>query len=49
MSIALTPFEALCGFRPVDEIRHHLVEYPELSSLLGSEGLTSSSLFSSLP
>jgi mannose-6-phosphate isomerase len=49
MSIALTPFEAMCGFRPIDEIRQHLLEYPELSSLLGSDGERPSLLFLSLP
>jgi mannose-6-phosphate isomerase len=24
LAVALTPFEALCGFRPVEEIKHFL-------------------------
>jgi mannose-6-phosphate isomerase len=35
MAIALTPFEALCGFRPVSEIKEHIIKYPELGDLLG--------------
>lgn len=35
MAIALTPFEALCGFRPLNEIVHHMQVYPELSELIG--------------
>ena len=38
MSIALTPFEAMCGFRPISEIRTHLLDYPELASILGADG-----------
>ncbi|KAI9485871.1 MAG: phosphomannose isomerase type I [Benjaminiella poitrasii] len=37
MAVALTPFEALCGFRPLNEIANHMKEYPELSELLGKE------------
>ncbi|CAO3595392.1 unnamed protein product [Absidia cylindrospora] len=37
MAIALTPFEALCGFRPLNEIAHHLEKYPELAQLIGPE------------
>ncbi|KAK9876685.1 hypothetical protein WA026_014064 [Henosepilachna vigintioctopunctata] len=33
MAIALTPFEALCGFRPVCEIKAYLKAVPELRSL----------------
>jgi len=35
MAIALTDFEALCGFRPLEEIVQFLEQYPELRSLLG--------------
>ncbi|KAK9711582.1 Mannose-6-phosphate isomerase [Basidiobolus ranarum] len=35
MAIALTPFEALCGFRPLTVIKEHLKEYPEFSELIG--------------
>lgn len=37
MAIALTPFEALCGFRPLNEIAQHLEKYPEFSQLIGAE------------
>merc|ERR1719247_471203 len=35
MAIALTPFEAMCGFRPVSEIQNYMVKYPELGALVG--------------
>ncbi|CAM1332674.1 MPI (predicted) [Pycnogonum litorale] len=35
MAIALTKFQALCGFRPVDEILKHLNDIPELSVVVG--------------
>ena len=38
MAIALTPFEALCGFRPVSEIQYYLGYYPELSIIVGEDG-----------
>ena len=34
LACALTPFEALCGFRPMSEIQLHVREVPELASLL---------------
>ncbi|KAI7905135.1 phosphomannose isomerase type I [Cokeromyces recurvatus] len=37
MAVALTPFEALCGFRPLNEIAKHMEIYPELSELLGQD------------
>ena len=37
MAIALSPFEALCGFRPVSEIQSYLREYPEFSAMIGEE------------
>ncbi|KAI8327385.1 phosphomannose isomerase type I [Blakeslea trispora] len=37
MAIALTPFEALCGFRPLDEIANHMQMYPELVELIGQD------------
>jgi len=36
MAIALTEFEAMCGFRPVSEIVLHLEKYPELAACAGS-------------
>jgi mannose-6-phosphate isomerase len=38
MVIALTPFEAMCGFRPVAEIQANIKAYPELAALLGEDG-----------
>jgi mannose-6-phosphate isomerase len=35
MAVALTPFEALCGFRPLNEIGEHMEKYPELQELVG--------------
>lgn len=37
MALALTPFEALCGFRPLNEIVHHMEVYPELAELVGND------------
>jgi len=39
MAIALTPFEAMCGFRPISEIQHYLGYYPEFANILGTEGI----------
>ncbi|EPE02644.1 mannose-6-phosphate isomerase [Ophiostoma piceae UAMH 11346] len=35
MAIAVTPFEGLCGFRPLAEIAHFLTTVPPLRSLVG--------------
>ncbi len=35
MTIAITPFEGLCGFRPLNEITHFLKTIPPLRSLVG--------------
>ncbi|XP_030042442.1 mannose-6-phosphate isomerase isoform X3 [Microcaecilia unicolor] len=35
MAIALTPFEGMCGFRPVEEIVAFLKNVPELYALIG--------------
>jgi mannose-6-phosphate isomerase len=35
IAIALTKFEALCGFKPLEEICINLKEYPEMLELLG--------------
>lgn len=37
MTVALTPFEAFIGFRPLEEIKAHLDEYPELASVVGPD------------
>lgn len=37
MAIALTPFEALCEFRSLDDIQENIRNFPEFSALLGSE------------
>jgi len=39
MALALTPFEAMCGFRDISEIASHLEQCPELSELLGAEAV----------
>lgn len=48
MSIALTPFESMCGFRPISEIRNHLRLYPEVNSILGNDGIFFISLYFNL-
>ena len=40
MTIAITPFEGLCGFRPLVEISHFLSSVPSLRNLLGDEAAT---------
>lgn len=37
MAIAITPFEGLCGFRPLPEIAHFLSVLPPLRRLVGEE------------
>ena len=37
MTIAITPFEGLCGFRPLNEIAHFLSTIPPLRALVGEE------------
>ncbi|KAH7132313.1 mannose-6-phosphate isomerase-like protein [Dendryphion nanum] len=37
MTIAVTPFDGLCGFRPLAEISHFLRTVPSLRSLVGEE------------
>ncbi|KAF4970744.1 hypothetical protein FZEAL_9978 [Fusarium zealandicum] len=37
MAIAITPFEGLCGFRPLAEIAHFLDSVPSLRALVGDE------------
>ncbi|KAL8396418.1 hypothetical protein RB594_004639 [Gaeumannomyces avenae] len=37
MAIAITPFEGLCGFRPLDEIAHFLDAVPALRELVGED------------
>jgi len=37
MTIALTPFEAMCGFRPSTEISKHLQTYSQISELVGED------------
>ncbi|KPI99980.1 Mannose-6-phosphate isomerase [Papilio xuthus] len=41
LAIALTPFEALCGFRPIYEIKEFLSKLPELHEILSKESLDS--------
>ena len=37
MTIAITPFDGLCGFRPLAEITHFLKNVPALRELVGEE------------
>ncbi|KAL2139424.1 hypothetical protein VTI28DRAFT_5238 [Corynascus sepedonium] len=37
MAIAITPFEGLCGFRPLEEISHFLESIPALRQLVGDD------------
>ncbi|XP_076636808.1 mannose phosphate isomerase [Colletes latitarsis] len=37
LAIALTPFEALCGFRPIREIKEFLKVLPELRAVIGAD------------
>src|ERR1700761_9442756 len=37
MTIAITPFDGLCGFRPLAEITHFLQTVPSLKQLVGEE------------
>jgi len=37
MTIAITPFDGLCGFRPLNEIVHFLQNVPTLRQLVGEE------------
>ncbi|XP_068622671.1 mannose-6-phosphate isomerase [Battus philenor] len=39
LAIALTPFEALCGFRPIAEIKEFLHKIPELSEILTKDSV----------
>ncbi|KAL8677828.1 MAG: hypothetical protein Q9186_005773 [Xanthomendoza sp. 1 TL-2023] len=37
MTIAVTPFDGLCGFRPLKEISHFLATVPSLRNLIGED------------
>lgn len=41
MTIAITPFDGLCGFRPLAEISHFLNTVPSLRNLIGESAVTS--------
>jgi mannose-6-phosphate isomerase len=41
MTIAITPFEGLCGFRPLKEIAHFLKTIPPLRALVGDDHASS--------
>lgn len=43
MAIALTPFEALCGFRPLSEIKQFIKDIPELQYIIGTDILNNES------
>lgn len=40
MAIAITPFEGLCGFRPLAEITHFLNSVPSFKKLVGADNAT---------
>lgn len=40
LAIAITPFEALCGFRPVEEIKMFFQSVPELIAVVGANQVT---------
>jgi len=40
LAIALTPFEALCGFRPINEIKDYLNNIPELVTVIGETNVS---------
>ena len=40
MALAITPFRALCGFRPLNEIAAYLRSTPELAALIPNDVLT---------
>ena len=40
MAIALTPFEALCGFRRPHEMSKALHDFPELAAVVGDAGMS---------
>ncbi|KAG9295418.1 hypothetical protein G9A89_013447 [Geosiphon pyriformis] len=37
MAIAITKFEALCGFRPLEEIKSSLLTYPQFKMIVGEK------------
>ncbi|XP_022113544.2 mannose-6-phosphate isomerase [Pieris rapae] len=37
LAIALTPFEGLCGFRPISEIKNFIINLPELQQILSED------------
>ena len=39
IAIALTPFQALCGFRPLEQICRNIEENPELLAIVGLDSL----------
>jgi mannose-6-phosphate isomerase len=49
MAIALTPFTALCGFRPLPEISTYLSHVPELAALISPAILSAFQSVSSTP
>lgn len=40
LQTALTPFEGLCGFRPLAEIQKYVETVPELAAVIGQETAT---------
>ncbi|XP_012259805.2 mannose-6-phosphate isomerase [Athalia rosae] len=39
IAIALTPFEALCGFRPISEIKQYFNAVPEFRAVVGEDNI----------
>lgn len=40
MAVALTPFEGMCGFRPLEETAAYLQLYPEVATVVGQANAT---------
>jgi mannose-6-phosphate isomerase len=49
MACALTPFDAMCGFRSLDEICGFLVDVPEFGAMVGEETVANLLKFTSTP
>lgn len=39
MTIALTPFDALCGFLTLTTIQQNMIDYPELEQIINHDGI----------
>mmetsp|Transcript_1199 Transcript_1199/g.1245 ORF Transcript_1199/g.1245 Transcript_1199/m.1245 type:complete len:205 (-) Transcript_1199:59-673(-) len=45
MAVALTQFEAMCGFRLISEIKTNILQFPELRAVLGYAGVFSTNIY----